>query len=299
MNRLFMLLTETTTEANAIEQVAEDTKEKVNYAIKCWNAMWPSIEAFGKKLIAAIILLVIGKIIINLLLKVSKKFLNKTNVEISVNKFLMSVIKVVLYAVLLLMICAKMGIETSSFIAIIGSAGLAIGLALQGSLSNFAGGVLILLVKPFKVGDYIIDGGSGKEGTVTKIDLFYTNLVTVDNKKIVIPNGAVANNSLVNVTAYDKRRVDFEIGISYQSDISKAKEVIKSTAMAHELVLKNEEVFVFVSNLDASQVTMGLRVWSNTPDYWTVKFDLTENIKNALDDNNIEIPYNQIQVHTV
>ena len=190
-----------------------------------------------------------------------------------------------------------MGIATSSFIAILGSAGLAVGLALQGSLTNFAGGILILLVKPFKVGDYIIYGGTGEEGTVSKIDIFYTNIITGDNRKIVIPNGSVANSTLVNVTAYDKRRVDLEIGISYAADISQAKEVIKKVASECDTVLKNEEIFVFVSNLDASQVTMGLRVWCKTEDYWQTKFDLTEQIKNVLDDNNIEIPFNQLQIH--
>lgn len=297
MNSFMMLLSEAATEPSGLEQVAEDTKEQVNQLIQMWKAVEPGVISFGKRLIAAVLIFVIGRIIIKMMLKICNKFFSRTNIEISVSKFMMSVIRALLYLMLIIMVCSKLGIETSSFIAIIGSAGLAVGLAIQGSLSNFAGGVLLLLVKPFKVGDYVIDSGSGNEGTVTKIDLFYTNILTVDNKKIVIPNGTLANNTLVNVTAMEKRRVDFEIGISYDSDIGKAKEVIAEVAGKHELVLKEEEIFVFVSSLDASQVTMGLRVWTETSNYWTVKFDLNEAIKMALDENEIEIPFNQVQIH--
>lgn len=297
MNSFMMLLSEAATEPSGLEQVAEDTKEQVNQLIQMWKAVEPGVISFGKRLIAAVLIFVIGRIIIKMMLKICNKFFSRANIEISVSKFMMSVIRALLYLMLIIMVCSKLGIETSSFIAIIGSAGLAVGLAIQGSLSNFAGGVLLLLVKPFKVGDYVIDSGSGNEGTVTKIDLFYTNILTVDNKKIVIPNGTLANNTLVNVTAMEKRRVDFEIGISYDSDIGKAKEVIAEVAGKHELVLKEEEIFVFVSSLDASQVTMGLRVWTETSNYWTVKFDLNEAIKKALDENEIEIPFNQVQIH--
>ena len=179
----------------------------------------------------------------------------------------------------------------------IGSAGLALGLALQGSLSNFAGGVLILVLKPFKVGDYIVDGSSGKEGTVRRIDLFYTYLNTADNKKLIIPNGSLANTHIINSSSNDTRRVDFEIGISYSADIDIAKRVITETAKAEEKILKNEEVFVFIKELAASQVTVGVRVWVRTEDYWTVYFALNEAFKKALDRENIEIPFNQLSVH--
>lgn len=297
MNSLFMLMAEQETTLDTAEKIAEDTKEKVDYLIKCWDLIRPALLSFAGKVIFAIILFFVGKFVIKLITKICNRFFEKTYIEVGVYKFLISVIRALLYVMLIGIICGNFGIETTSFVAILGSAGLAAGLALQGSLSNFAGGVLLLIVKPFKVGDYIVDGKSGKEGTVTKIDIFYTNIVTVDNKKIVIPNGDLANSTLVNVTAYDKRRVDFEVGISYNSDISLAKRVIERVASDYELVLKDEEIFVFVSNLDASQVTMGLRVWAKTEDYWTTKFDLTERIKVALDENNIEIPFNQLQVH--
>ncbi|MBE5927324.1 MAG: mechanosensitive ion channel [Lachnospiraceae bacterium] len=296
MSALTKILSEAEAETTVIEQATENVEEKVDLLMQAWNAIWPGLLAFGKRLLVAIIIFVVGRIVIKALLKVSKRFFNKVNMETSVSKFLVSVIRILLYVVLIVMVCSQMGIATSSFIAILGSAGLAIGLALQGSLTNFAGGILILLVKPFKVGDYIVYAG-GEEGTVSKIDIFYTNIITTDNRKIVIPNGSVANSTLINVTAYDKRRVDLQIGISYSADISKAKEVITKVAEACDTVLKSEEIFVYVSNLDASQVSMGVRVWSKTEDYWATKFELTETIKNTLDDNNIEIPFNQLQVH--
>ena len=199
--------------------------------------------------------------------------------------------------ILSITICGQLGIETTSFIAVIGSAGLALGLAFQGSLSNFAGGVLILLMKPFKVGDYISESGSGMEGTVQQIDICYTTLVTPDNKKVVIPNGTLSNSSLTNASAFEKRRVDIEAGISYSADISEAKAEMENLAKNHALVLKEEEIFSFVSNLDSSQVTLGLRVWCLTSDYWSVKFDLTEGIKKTFDEKGIEIPFDQLVVH--
>lgn len=202
-----------------------------------------------------------------------------------------------MYIILIVIICGQVGIETTSIVAVISSAGLALGLAIQGSLSNLAGGVLILALKPFKVGDYIHDGSCGNEGTVNKIDLFYTYLNTVDNKKLVIPNGSLANTYIVNASANEKRRVDFELGISYTSDIDQAKKVILETIDNEKLVLKQEEIFVFIKELAASQVTVGVRVWALNADYWTVYFNLNEAFKKAFDQAGIEIPFNQLSVH--
>lgn len=300
-NKMYFLLeamTETTEEpSTGIMQNPEETVKKANELVQHLKDFLPSIISFGINVIIALVIYWVGRIIIKLLLKIIKKFFDRTKLEISVSRFLLSLIKTVLHVILILVVLDTVGIKTTSFIAVLGTAGLAIGLALQGSLSNFAGGVLILLLKPFKVGDYIIEQSGGKEGTVSKIDLFYTTLITVDNKITVIPNGILSNSSLTNVTALDTRRVDFQVGISYDSDISKAKEVMENAARENELVLKDKEIFVFVSDLDSSQVTMGLRVWTNTSDYWTVKFALTEDIKNKLDKNGIEIPFNQLVVH--
>ena len=275
----------------------EEVIDKANKLIQSIENLIPSVVQFALNMIVAIIIFIVGKIVIKIVLKILNKFFERTKVEISVQKFLNSLTKAVLYVVLVMIICGQIGIETSSLIAVIGSAGLALGLALQGSLSNFAGGVLILVLKPFKVGDYIVDGSSGKEGTVRRIDLFYTYLNTADNKKLIIPNGSLANTHIINSSSNDTRRVDFEIGISYSADIDIAKRVIIETAKAEEKILKNEEVFVFIKELAASQVTVGVRVWVRTEDYWTVYFALNEAFKKALDRENIEIPFNQLSVH--
>ena len=293
----FLLEAATTETTDMTLQNPEETIKKASALIEQLKNLVPSLIKFGINIIIALIIFWIGKVLINIVLKICKRFFERTKMEVSVSKFLTSLIKVGLYIVLISILLETVGIKTTSFVAVLGTASLAIGLSIQGSLSNFAGGVLILILKPFTVGDYIIESGSGKEGTVYKIDLFYTTLITPDNKKTVIPNGNLSNTSLTNVTAFDTRRVDFEIGISYDSDIKKAKEILEETAKKNDLVIKDKEIFSYVANLEASQITLGLRVWTKTSDYWTVKFDLTETIKSELDANNIEIPFNQLVVH--
>lgn len=280
-----------------IGESLKETVEKANQFLDHLENMVPSMINFGINILIAIVIFGFGKILIQCLLKICNKFFDKANMEISVKKFLLSLIKTILFLILAITICGQLGIETTSFIAVIGSAGLALGLAFQGSLSNFAGGVLILLMKPFKVGDYISESGTGREGTVQQIDICYTTLITPDNKKVVIPNGNLSNSSLTNASAFEKRRVDIEVGVSYYTDISEAKAEMENLANNHALILKEEEIFSFVSNLDSSQVTLGLRVWCLTSDYWTVKFDLTEGIKQRFDEKGIEIPFNQLVVH--
>lgn len=289
-------ISDTETSTDAVENI-KDTIEKTNQFFKSIDKLIPKLINFGINLLVALLIFAIGKIIINVVLKILNKFFTRTNMEISVKKFLHSLVKTIMYTILLIIICNQIGIQTTSFIAILGSAGLAAGLALQGSLSNFAGGVLILLLKPFKVGDYIIEDGKGKEGTVQKIDLFYTTLITPDNKMTVVPNGNLSNSSLTNLTAFDTRRIDLEVGISYESDIEKARELITNLAQKDEKILKDREILVYVGNLDSSQVTLGVRVWTKTEDYWTVKFRFLEVIKRELDENDVEIPFNQLVVH--
>ena len=200
-----------------------------------------------------------------------------------------------LFFVLIVTILTFFGVSTASVAAVLGSAGLALGLALQGSLANFAGGVLLLLLRPFRVGDYIIEDTHGNEGTVDEISIFYTKLLTVDHKTIVIPNGILANSSLTNVTSSEKRRVDLFVGISYESDIRLAKEILNQLALEEKDRLEEEEINVFVSELGASEVTLGLRIWVKTEDYWNVKWRMTEQIKYAFDEKQIEIPYQKSQ----
>ena len=275
----------------------EEVIKEANKLIQAMENFIPTLLNFALNVLVAIILFVIGKLVIKLVLKFVKRFCERAKIEVSVRKFLESLVKFVLYIILLVIICDRVGIETTSFIAVLGSAGLALGLALQGSLSNFAGGVLILILKPFKVGDYILDGSSGKEGTVRKIDLFYTYLDTGDNKKLIIPNGNLSNTHLINTSANNKRRVDFDLGISYATDIDEAKRVILDTISKEDKVLKEEEIFVFIKELAASQVTVGVRIWAYSSDYRDVYFRLNENFKKAFDKAQIKIPLNRLSVH--
>lgn len=284
-------------DVNNVENAADEVVKEANKLLNTIESYLPKVLEFGIRILIAIVILFIGKVIINFIMKFLNRFFDRTKIELSVKKFLVSLCRALLYLMLIIIVCNQVGIDTTSFIAILGSAGLALGLAMQGSLSNFAGGVLILLVRPFVVGDYIVDEGSGKEGTVTKIDLFYTHLSTVDNKLVIIPNGNLTNSAITNVTAQNKRRVDIEVGISYNANIAEAKKVVENVIAREERVLGEEEVSVFIKELAASQVTVGLRVWTKTEDYWGVYFTLTENIKLAFDEAGIEIPFNQLEVH--
>ncbi|MDO5382476.1 MAG: mechanosensitive ion channel [Eubacteriales bacterium] len=249
------------------------------------------------KIVFAIIIWVVGKKIIKYVVKLIKRILEKGTLDAGVQNFATSFIKFGLYVVLLLMVIDELGIQTTSLITLFGSAALAIGMSLQGSLSNFAGGILILIFKPFTVGDYIIVGSN--EGTVTSIELLYTRLNTVDNKVIMIPNGALSNSSVVNVGAENLRRLDIEVGISYSNDIKKAKELLRQVIDSKETVIKDKEIKVIVKSLDESCVTLETRTWLNSSDYWDTKFELLEEYKEILDRNNIEIPFNQLDVHIV
>lgn len=254
----------------------------------------PNIISFALQVVVAILIYGIATKVIKWLVKIVQRGMERHEVDTGVKQFLCAIVKYALYIVLIMTILNVFGVATTSVVAVLGSAGVAIGLALQGSLSNFAGGVLILLLKPFKVGDYIIQGGS--EGTVYEISIFYTKLKTVDNKVVVVPNGTLSNNTIVNVSHMDRRRVDIVVGISYDADIRTAKEIIYNLAQKDECRLPEENAVVYVDNLGASSVDIGVRVWVKASDYWTVKWRLTENIKYAMDENNISIPYTQIDV---
>ncbi len=257
----------------------------------------PVVIQFALQVILALIVFFVGVKLIKWIRKLVKKSLEKANVDVGVGQFIDSLLKFLLYFLLIFMIGTKFGLDATSVAAVLASAGVAIGLALQGSLSNFAGGVLILLLKPFVVGDYIIENGNKQEGTVAEIQIFYTKLRTVDNRIIVIPNGALANNSLINVTAQKERRVDLSVGVSYDADLKKAKDVIENVLKTDEAVLKDKDIVVFVDNLADSSVVIGARSWVASEDYWTAKWRMLENIKVALDENGISIPYQQIDVH--
>jgi len=260
------------------------------------NHFLPAALSFIVQVIIAIIVLLIGGKIIKWIVKILKKSLEKSRIEAGVAGFLASLVKWALYFVLIMIILSAFGVTTGSVIAVLGSAGLTLGLSLQGSLANFAGGVLILLLKPFTVGDYIQEKSSNLEGTVKNITIFYTMLTTVDNKEISIPNGNLSNSSIVNVTKNPTRRVDVNVSVAYQSDLKKVKEVLYSVAVSNDKVLKDQPIDVFVADLEDSCVKMELRVWAATSEYWNVKWNLTESVKTAMDSNNIEIPFPQLDV---
>lgn len=261
--------------------------------------MIPRTIEFVLQVALAFVAIIIGMKFIGWVRRILKKSLERRSADTGLIQFLDSLIKYGLYILLGLSVLSHFGVQTTSIVAAIGSVGVAIGLALQGSLSNFAGGVIILLLKPFKVGDYIIQGDL--EGTVTEIQLFCTTLSTGDNRKIIIPNGQLADNSLINASAAETRRVDIAVGISYQSDMKLAKEVLLKLGDKDEDTIKEGEKapMAAVSELAESSVNMLLRVWTPTDKYWTVKFRLTEAVKVAFDEAGIEIPFNQLDVHLI
>lgn len=280
------------TEAQLLQEISDNPGAIRTYL----EGMVPSLLSFLVQVIVAIIVLLIGSRIIKFLLKLIRKSLDRSKVEAGVVTFLCSLVKYSLYFVLAMIILAQFGVTTSSVVAVLGSAGLTLGLALQGSLSNFAGGVLILLLKPFVVGDYIIDGATGQEGTVSSITIFYTKLLTIDNRLILIPNGTLSNSSITNVTHMEKRRIDLLIGVSYEANLAKTKQVLLDVVKSEDKILPGEPVDVYVSELADSSVQMGVRAWVKTEDYWPIRWKMTEDIKNALDANGISIPYPQMDV---
>ena len=257
----------------------------------------PSVLSFGLRLLFALIVFLVGARLIKLLRKFIRRSMERAGADVGLMQFLDSLLKVIFYFVLIMLIASGFGVDTTSVMALVGSAGLTIGLAFQGSLSNFAGGVLLLLIKPFKVGDYIIYVADNLEGTVTEVQMFYTTLLTADNRRVVIPNGVLSNNSLVNVTAQDKRRLDIDVGIGYDSDLKLAKELCEKLLNQEEKILDDQEHIVVVDSLADSAVMLKLRFWVRPEDYWATKWRMTEKVKILFDENGIEIPFNQVDVN--
>lgn len=285
---------------NEIEMMAspileEALKEKV--AMEAFLESMPEkLLYFGYKVLAALIIFIIGTQIIRVVRKLVIKFLDRGKIEKGTVQFIASLVRAALYVVLVMMIAVEFGVNAASVAAILGSAGVAVSLAVQGSLSNFAGGLLIMVLKPFLVGDYIKEDVNGNEGTVVEIELFYTKLQTVDNRLIILPNGTLANNSLTNVTACEHRRMDIQVGISYESNIKAAKAVLQRVLDEDEKVIKDKEHFVYVDELGGSAVRIGIRCWFLKEDFWDGKWRITEEVKYALDEAGISIPYQQIEV---
>ena len=264
-----------------------------------WQSIISQISAFaasfGIKLLGAIIIFVIGLKLTSCISKWIRKSPKLDKLDSSLRSFLSSFVKIVMYIVLIITIAMILGVPATSFITILASCGVAIGLALQGSLSNFAGGLMILFFKPFKIGDFI--EASGETGTVAEISVVYTELLTLDNKRITIPNGALTNSVIKNYSSEELRRVDLTFNVAYSSDDQKVKSIIKDIVDAHPKALKEPEAFIRMSEHSDSALVYTVRVWCKNSDYWTVYLDILENVKAAFDKNNITIPFPQVDVH--
>lgn len=276
----------------------EDTiKATINNYDKYVDIVVQYGSMYGVKLIFAIIVFLIGKRVARVLTNLAVKAMKKSNVDNELTGFLESLIYWGLFAIVVIAALGQLGIQTASFIAILGAAGLAVGLALQGSLSNFAAGVLILILRPFNVGNYVEMAGTA--GTVTRINIFTTELLTGDNKQIIIPNSRVLDSNIVNFSSTGTRRVDMIFGIGYGDDIDKAKGILRSIIDDDKRILTNKDTRIAVSELGESSVNFVVRPWVNSADYWEVLFDINAEVKRRFDAEGVSIPFPQRDVHII
>lgn len=287
------------TEPESMEFLANELGDKVEKLSQIsWKEMFeryvPVVCDYLLRIALVLVIFFVGRKLIKKIVSLCDQALKRHGMEVTVRRFFCNVINALGYICMLGILLQTVGLTATSLTALVASAGVAVGLALQGSLSNFAGGVLILLMKPFVIGDYIVQGNT--EGTVKEIGLVYTELITADNRLIVIPNGTLIDSSIVNVTATGKRRLELSVGIGYKSDLKKAKEVLISLGENDPARDPENPVNVFVSELAESSVNLGLHVWVSSSEYWNAKWRLTENIKMAFDEEGIEIPFKQVEI---
>ena len=282
-----MLLTQTAA-GSEVEATVQDTVDTITGFNKFIQEKGPDLIAFGIRILMALLIFIICHKVINWIRKITRASMERANSDTGARQFVDS---------LFLAIINSLGVESASIAATVASAGVAVGLALQGSLSNLAGGMLILFLKPFVVGDYIIEDSHGNEGTVKEIQIFYTKLATIDNKTIIVPNGTLANTSLTNVTDKDYRQLDLKVDIAYEADLRLAKKLLQGLVKNDPSVIQSMEHNVFVNELGSSSVVLGVRAWVKSEEYWPTRWRMLENIKLTLDENHIAIPYQQITVH--
>ena len=287
------------TEPESMEFLANELGDKVEKLSRIsWKEMFeryvPVACDYLLRIALVLVIFFVGRKLIKKIVSLCDQALKRHGMEVTVRRFFCNVINALGYICMLGILLQTVGLTATSLTALVASAGVAVGLALQGSLSNFAGGVLILLMKPFVIGDYIVQGNT--EGTVKEIGLVYTELITADNRLIVIPNGTLIDSSIVNVTATGKRRLELSVGIGYKSDLKKAKEVLIRLGENDPARDPENPVNVFVSELAESSVKLGLQVWVSSSEYWNAKWRLTENIKMAFDEEGIEIPFKQVEI---
>lgn len=259
------------------------------------DAWGPELLRLGYRILIAVMIILLGIQIAKFTRRLLDKTFKRMGLEAEISQFLTSIANVAVYMLAILIAAERLGIPSSSILAILGSAGLAIVLALQGSLSNFSGSIMILIMRPFVIGDYIIC--SAFEGTVRNIGFMYTTLLTGDNRSVTIPNGELSNSTVTNVTREDKRRLDVTVRISYESDLKKAKKILEEILTEQALVLKGQPITVFVSDLAESAVILGGRVWTGTDDYWSVRWAVMEQVKIRFEEEGIEIPFARLDVH--
>ncbi len=287
------------TEPESMALLADELSDKVEKLSKVsikdvFETYTPIVIDYLLRIALVVAIFFIGRKLIRWVVNLCDQALKRQNVEVTVRRFFCNVVNALGYIGMIGILLQTVGLTATSLTAVIASAGVAVGLALQGSLSNFAGGVLILLLKPFVIGDYIVQGNT--EGTVKEIGLVYTELLTVDNRLIVVPNGTLSDSSIINVFANPLRRLELTVGIGYASDLKKAKEILARLGETDPARDPEKEVNVFVSELADSSVNLGLHVWVASSDYWNAKWRLNENIKLAFDENGIEIPFKQIEI---
>ena len=287
------------TEPESMEFLANELGDKVEKLSQIsWKEMFeryvPVVCDYLLRIALVLVIFFVGRKLIKKIVSLCDQALKRHGMEVTVRRFFCNVINALGYICMLGILLQTVGLTATSLTALVASAGVAVGLALQGSLSNFAGGVLILLMKPFVIGDYIVQGNT--EGTIKEIGLVYTELITADNRLIVIPNGTLIDSSIVNVTATGKRRLELSVGIGYKSDLKKAKEVLIRLGENDPARDPENPVNVFVSELAESSVNLGLHVWVSSSEYWNAKWRLTENIKMAFDEEGIEIPFKQVEI---
>ena len=287
------------TEPESMEFLANELGDKVEKLSQIsWKEMFeryvPVVCDYLLRVALVLVIFFVGRKLIKKIVSLCDQALKRHGMEVTVRRFFCNVINALGYICMLGILLQTVGLTATSLTALVASAGVAVGLALQGSLSNFAGGVLILLMKPFVIGDYIVQGNT--EGTVKEIGLVYTELITADNRLIVIPNGTLIDSSIVNVTATGKRRLELSVGIGYKSDLKKAKEVLIRLGENDPARDPENPVNVFVAELAESSVNLGLHVWVSSSEYWNAKWRLTENIKLAFDEEGIEIPFKQVEI---
>ena len=282
-------------DGNAVEQVMAGAGDFISGTPEWLATAQELVTTFGLKLIAAIVIFVIGRFVARLIQKGIRKAMEKGNVDEALIGFSTNLLYAALMAFIVLAALGKLGVQTTSFIAVLGAAGLAVGLALQGSLSNFAAGVLMLIFRPFKIGDFIEGGGTS--GVVKEIHIFTTTLTTPDNKRLIVPNSKMTGDNITNYAAEGTRRVDLLACISYNDDIDKAKALLAELVAKDERVLKDPATTIAVVSMNDSSIDIVVRPWVNAADYWGVHFDLTEAIKKGLEAGGCSIPYPQRDVH--